>query len=95
MNMTQKATLEVHVQPGARRSEIVGLRDGVLHVKVTAPPRKGQANQALAALLAETLGISKSDVAVVRGYTSRNKVLTFQGLSPEELKDRLARLSAA
>ena len=83
------------MQPGAKRSEIVGLRDDVLHVKVAAPPRKGQANQALVALLAEALCISKSDLAILRGYTSRNKVLTLQGLSPEELKDRLARLSAA
>lgn len=86
-----KAVLEVHVQPGAKSDEIVGLREGVLHIRVKAPPRKGQANRALIALLAGALGLSKSDLMITRGYTSRNKALDVQGLSPEELKERLDR----
>ena len=82
------------MQPGAKSNGIVGLRDGVLHVRVTAPPHKGQANRALLALMARELGISKSDLAIIRGYTSRNKSLEIRGLSPEELKERLVRLLA-
>ena len=88
---TSKAVLEVHVQPGARSDEVVGLRDGILHMKVKAPPRKGQANQALITLLAKALGLPKNDLAIVRGHTSRNKALDVQGISPEELKKRLDR----
>lgn len=90
----KKTTVEVYLQPGARSSEIVGFRDSVLCVRVTAPPRKGQANQALLALMAEALGVSKSDLAIIRGYASRRKVLAVQGLDSGELKRRLARASA-
>ncbi|TET75603.1 MAG: DUF167 domain-containing protein, partial [Dehalococcoidia bacterium] len=76
----KKATVEVHLQPGAKSSEILGFRDGVLYVRVTAPPRKGQANQALLMLMAEALGVSESDLAIIRGYASRRKVLAVQGL---------------
>jgi len=94
-NMAQKkATLEVHLQPGAKRDEIVGLKNSILHVRVAAPPRRGQANQALVALMARALGVSKSDLVIIRGYTSRNKVLAIRGLDSEELKGRLAQSSA-
>ena len=86
-----KAVLDVHVQPGAKSDEIVGLREGALFVKVKDPPRKGQANRALIALLAEALGISKNDLVIVRGHTSRNKALDIRGISPEELTERLTR----
>jgi uncharacterized protein (TIGR00251 family) len=89
-----QVVLEVHIQPGARSDELVGLRDSILHVRVKAPPRKGQANRALIALLAEALGLSKRDLAIVRGHTSRNKALDVQGISPEELKERLEQLLA-
>ena len=49
-------TLEIHLQPGAKRNEVAGFRDGVLYVKVTALPQKDQANRALLELLAQTLG---------------------------------------
>jgi len=84
-----KAVLEVRVQPGAGSDEIVGLGDGILHVRVKAPPRRGQANRALIELLAGALGLSKSDLTITRGYTGRNKALDVQGVSPEELKERL------
>ncbi len=89
-----KAVQEIHLQPGAKSDGIVDIRDGILHVRVTAPPRKGQANRALLALMARELGVSKSDLSIVRGYTSRNKSLEIRGLSPEELKEILGRLLA-
>jgi uncharacterized protein (TIGR00251 family) len=90
-NMTdKKTTLEIHLQPGAKRNEIAGFRDGVLYVKVTALPQKGQANRALLELMAQTLGVPKSALAIIRGYTGRNKVVVIQGLTAVELKDILA-----
>jgi len=83
------ATLKVHLQPGARKNEIVALRDDVLWVRVTAPPHKGQANTALLALIAESLGVPKTAVAIARGPLSRLKVISVQGLSPEALEERL------
>ena len=85
-----KATVEVHLRPAAKRSEIEGFRDGILHARVKEPPREGRANEALVALVAEALGVPKRDVAIIRGFSSRDKVLSVAGLSSEELMDRLA-----
>jgi uncharacterized protein (TIGR00251 family) len=85
----KKTTVEIHLQPGAKSNEIVSFRDGVLWVRVTAPPLKGQANRALVALMAQALVVPKSTLALIRGYASRHKVIAVQGLSPGELKERL------
>ena len=84
-----KATLEIHLQPGAKGNEIIGFRDGVLWVRVAAPPNKGQANNALLTLMAKLLSVPKSDLAIVRGFTSRHKVIAIHSLTPEALKEKL------
>lgn len=87
----KKITLEIHLQPGAKRNEIAGFREGVLYVKVNAVPEKGRANQALLGLLSETLGLPRSAFAIIRGQTSRNKVVSVRGLTAQGLQDMLAR----
>lgn len=84
-----KATIEVHLQPGARSNELVAVRDGVIYVKVTAPPRKGAANQALLELLARTLGTPRNALEIIRGHTNRNKVIAIDGVNQDELKETL------
>ena len=86
----KKATLEVHLQPSARSNGIVGLKDSILWARVTAPPLKGQANRALLELMAQTLMVSKDALSLIRGHTSRHKVVAVHGLDPTELKERLA-----
>ena len=86
----RKTTVEVCVQPNAKRDEIVGFRDSILHIRVVAAPRRGQANQALLALRARALVVPKTDLAIVRGHTSRRKSVAVQGLDAEELRLRLA-----
>jgi len=86
-----KATLEIHLQPGAKSNEIIGFRDGVLWVKVAAPPEKGRANGALIELMAKSLSVPKSDLTLVRGFTSRQKVIAIKGLTTEALKEKLTR----
>ena len=88
--MRQKAVLEVRLQPGAKSTGLVGLRNGVLHARVTAAPEKGRANRALLELIAGELRLAKSDLEIVRGHTGRHKVLYVMGLTPEELNSRLA-----
>ena len=87
----KKATIEIHLQPGAKRNEIVGFKEGVLYAKVTALPQKGQANRALLELMAQTLGIPRSNVDVIRGQSSRSKVIAVYGLTGEEVKEILGR----
>ncbi len=84
----KKTTIEVHLQPGATNNEIMSLRDGILGVRVTAPAHKGQANRALLALLAQILAVSRSNLSLIRGNTSRHKVIAIQDLSPEELQEK-------
>jgi uncharacterized protein (TIGR00251 family) len=87
----KKAAIEVHLQPGAKRSEIAGFREGVLYAKVTALPRRGQANRALVELMARSLKVPKSAVNIIRGQSSRSKVIAIRGLTSEEIKDLLGR----
>jgi uncharacterized protein (TIGR00251 family) len=83
--------LGVKVTPNAGRNEISGLKDGVLQVKINAPPEKGKANKELVAFIAEKAGISKTAISIIKGMTSRNKVILIQGISNEELISRLQR----
>jgi len=67
----------------------VGERDGVLVVRVTAPPVDGRANEALCRLIAKRAGVGVRSVSVVRGATARQKVLRVEGLSPAGLRRAL------
>ena len=88
-----RSRISVHVQPMARRSQVMGFVDGVLRVRLSAAPVEGRANEALVKLLAERLGVRRSRVAILRGMASRNKVVEVAGLDDEEVR-RLAGGSA-
>jgi len=87
--LTPEARVSVRVQPGAAKEEIAGFADGVLRVRVAATPVKGKANTALVRLLAKTLGISTGQVSIIKGATSRNKVVAVEGLTAEEVLKKL------
>ncbi|MCC6444623.1 MAG: DUF167 domain-containing protein [Armatimonadetes bacterium] len=89
MSAAKRATLFVRLQPKASRSEIIGFKEGALHLKVTAPPVEGAANRALESFLAGVLGLRKSQVSVVQGHKSREKVLEIIGLSEDEVRGKL------
>jgi uncharacterized protein len=78
--------LAVRVHPRARRDEIAGERGGSLLVRVTAPPVEGKANVAVCRLLARQLGVAPGRVAVVRGASSRDKLVEIDGLELEEVR---------
>ena len=82
--------LHVRVQPRARRDEVVGWQDDALRVRVTAPPADGLANRAVTDLLARALGLPASQVALVRGAASRDKLFRIARLSPSDVRLRLA-----
>lgn len=81
--------LEVWVQPRASRDGVAGLQGGALKVRLTAPPVDGEANEALVRFLAGRLGVARSAVTLVRGQTSRRKTLRIEGLTLEEVRERL------
>ena len=79
------------VQPNARRSEVVGFTDGVLQVRVAAPPVKGRANLELIALLSDVLGVGRSALTIEKGLTSRNKTIAINGLGQDRVASLLER----
>jgi uncharacterized protein (TIGR00251 family) len=81
--------LAVKVTPNAGRNEISGLKDGVLQVKLAAPPDKGRANKELVDFLSESLGVRKSAIAIIRGHTGRHKIIEIEGTGREEALKRL------
>jgi uncharacterized protein (TIGR00251 family) len=83
--------LSVRVSPGAKRDEITGWRGDVLRVRVRAAPEKGKANEAVCALLAQALGVPSHAVRVELGHTVRDKVLSVDGMTADDLASRLGR----
>jgi uncharacterized protein (TIGR00251 family) len=82
--------LRVRVQPRAARSEVVAWREGVLAVRLTAPPVDGAANAACRDFLADALGLRRGAITLVAGERSRDKRFRILGLSEEEVRARLA-----
>jgi uncharacterized protein (TIGR00251 family) len=78
--------LEVHVQPRASRSEIVGVHGAALKVRLQAPPVEGAANEALVSLLAERLGVPRRAVRVIAGATSRTKTVEVDGTTEDAVR---------
>ncbi len=79
----------VRAQPNARRDAILGERAGALRVGVSAAPEKGKANAALARVLAGSLGLKDSQVALWSGEAARDKKFLVLGLGPEAVRSRL------
>ncbi len=82
--------ISVRVHPSAVRNELVGLSHGVWQVRVSAPPVKGKANREMLAFLGQILGVPKSSLRLIKGHTSRNKVIAIDGLTEEEITKRLS-----
>ena len=74
--------LVVRVQPNASRSQFLRFEDGVLHLKIAAPPVKGKANRELIDFLSRLLGLPRSALTIEKGHTSRLKTLAITGLGP-------------
>jgi uncharacterized protein len=86
--------LPVQAHAGARKNGVLGVRNGMLRVAVTAAPEKGTANQAIVAVLSEALGVAKSSIELVSGATSAKKHYLVVGLTAEELRAAIDRIVA-
>ena len=75
----------VKVQPRASKNQVCGMLGDALKIKLTAPPVDSAANEALLRFIAEVLRCSPSAVRLVRGETSRNKVISIQGFTPSQV----------
>ena len=73
--------LEVYIQPRASKTELAGMHDGVIKIRIAAPAVENAANRALIDFIALHLGIAKRCVRVVSGGASRRKVLEIDGVT--------------
>lgn len=79
--------LTLHVQPGARKSEVTGLHGDALKLKLAAPPIEGRANEALLKFIARLFEVPLRQVELKQGEQSRHKVVAVTGsrIDPEAL----------
>ena len=78
-------TFDVRVIPRSSKSEVVGELDGALKVKLKAPPVDGAANDELIRLLSKEFGISRSDIEIVSGLTSKSKRIRVNHLTKQQI----------
>jgi len=84
------AALTLRVTPRARKTEFAGvLEDGILRVRVAAPPVEGKANAELLAFLAKVLGVRKSRIEIVVGQRGLDKIVSVLDLSADEVHTRI------
>lgn len=74
--------VSVIVSPHGKRNSIVGLYGEALKIRVTASPDHGRANQAVCAVLATYFRVPTSSIRIVRGSTSRRKIVSIMGVTP-------------
>lgn len=79
------ATISLHVQPGAKKSECAGLHGEALKIRLAAPPVDGKANEALLRFLAQRLAIPRQQISLKSGQTSRQKVIEIESVTAERL----------
>lgn len=78
---------KVRVIPRASRTEIVGLIEGALKVRLKAPPVDGAANEELVKFLSKKLGVAKGNVEIIAGQTSKIKRLRASGVVSADLEN--------
>lgn len=83
------AAIMVQVVPRASKDEVAGLQGAAIKIRLAAPPVDGAANDALVKFLAKALRVRTSDIEIIAGHTSRKKLVSIIGLTPDEVQNRL------
>lgn len=73
--------INVQITPNARKSEVIGVLDDALKIRLQAQPIEGKANEALIRFLADTLTVPKSVIAITHGHTSKRKLIEIASAS--------------
>lgn len=79
-----KVCLSLHIQPGAKKTEVAGIHGEALKIRLAAPPVDGKANDALIRFLAQSLGLPRSAIVIKSGQTSRQKHLELSNISLDQ-----------
>ena len=85
-------TIHIQAQPGAKRTEVVGLYGESIKVRLASPPADGKANECLIEFLARRLGVRRGQISIARGMSSRRKsvYVAATGLQPDVLLEEEA-----
>lgn len=83
------AAFTVRVVTRAAKTEIVGVQEGTLKIRLTASPNDGQANTQLVTFLAQRLGVPEKSVEIVAGREARDKWVSVEGVTTAEVEERL------
>ena len=83
--------LAVQITPNAKKTEVIGVLDDALKLKLQAPPIEGRANEALVRYLADRLDVPRSAVTITHGHTSKRKLVEIRSarLKPAQVAERL------
>jgi uncharacterized protein (TIGR00251 family) len=84
------ATFSIRIQPRASKNEIVLMEGGGFKIRLTAPPVDNAANEALIRFLADTFSVPRSQIEIVSGLASKNKIVRMEGISSEAVNQHLS-----
>jgi uncharacterized protein len=87
--MGRMAILRVHVVPNAKSDSVVGEHGGAVKIKLRTSAVEGKANAALVRFLAEQMKLPRHAIVLQRGHNSRDKLIRVDGLSQEDMRNRL------
>ena len=77
--------VEIRLHPRGGRDQVMGERDGAVLIRISAPPVDGKANAALITFVAKTIGVPMGAVTIIRGETSRTKVIRVAGRAADDV----------
>lgn len=83
--------IECKITPNAAKSRVVGYVGEALKIQIAAPPEKGKANEELIYFLSKLFKVPKSAIQILTGETGRLKRVSIEGLSTEEIQDKVSR----
>lgn len=92
MVKNESCSLHIRIQPGASQNKVVGYENGVLQLRIMAPPVEGKANRKTIEFVADLLDVPPSFITIKTGLAARQKTLTISGLSTERLKELLSKI---
>jgi len=81
--------LHVRVYPNAARNQVSECLDGVWKIRITAPPVEGKANERLVTFLSTLFDVAKSNITILKGHSSRYKLLDVQGIEDDKMQQSL------
>ncbi|MCL2140674.1 MAG: DUF167 domain-containing protein [Dehalococcoidia bacterium] len=94
MDEPNSTLIPVRVTPSAKKNLLHGLIGREWQVKISAPPTKGKANEALLEYLCSILGKQKNELSLIKGIKSRHKLIRVSGVSAAEIETQLAALAS-